>query len=409
MKSTKRALALTLGTAIGVTALTGCYSRVTSDNYETTVVATFGDQKVYLNEVNFYLKMLQVTYDSYYDYFYGPYYGFSSKKEFYEYTGMTDDGSTIWDAMKEDAMAAVQQTYILCEHAEEYGIALSDEDLQKVADSVEEFMTDTDAGVIAACHVDEETLTDIFTKNALANRVYEYLVSDIDTTVNEADYRYTQVAYLSIKENTDADTSDNDVDEAEETESVDLEAKAAEVLEVLKSQMDFYAESGEDDDSIPYNAVIDLYSDETDITISYTASQQYAKPADSTDSDDDSTDTDSTDTDSTETAETLQSICWNNLSTGDYTTWYDEDNSVAYVVYCTNDDVEDAKESAIESELDNRRSDRFTEKYTDIVKNSSTFTVKTRVYSQVKYGDIAYTSDADADASGNDVDASDND
>jgi trigger factor len=408
-------MALSLSTVLGVTALTGCYSRVTSDNYATTVVATFGDQKIYLNEVNFYLKMMQVTYDSYYDYFYGPYYGFSSKKEFYEYTGMTDDGSTIWEAMKEDAMAAVQQTYILCEHAAEYNISLSDEDLQKVTDSVEEFLSETDTGVISACKVDETTLTDIFTRNALANRVYEYLVSDIDTTVDEADYRYTQVAYLSIKENTDtdADTSDNDVDEAEEeeTESVDLEAKAAEVLEALKSQMDLYAVSGEDDDSIPYNAVIDLYSDETDITISYTASQQYAKP-DSDDDTDDSTDTDAdsdTDTDSTETTETLQSICWNNLSTGDYTTWYDADNSVAYVVYCTNDDVEDAKESAIETELDNRRSDRFEEKYAELVKNSSTFTVKSRVYSQVKYEDISYSSDEDVDASGNDVDASDND
>jgi hypothetical protein len=227
--------------------------------------------------------------------------------------------------------------------------------------------------------------------------------------VNEEDYRYTQVAYLSIKEN--VDTSDNDVDEAEETVSVDLEAKAAEVLEALKNQMEIYAVSGEDDDSIPYNAVIDLYSDETDITISYTASQQYAKP-DSDDDTDDSTDTDAdsdTDTDSTETTETLQSICWNNLSTGDYTTWYDADNSVAYVVYCTNDDVEDAKESAIETELDNRRSDRFEEKYAELVKNSSTFTVKSRVYSQVKYEDISYSSDEDVDASGNDVDASDND
>jgi hypothetical protein len=394
-------MALSLGTVLGATALTGCYSRVTSDNYATTVVATFGDKNIYLNEVNFYLKMMQVTYDTYYDYFYGPYYGFSSKKEFYEYTGMTDDGSTIWDAMKEDAMAAVQQTYILCEHAPEYNITLSDEDLQKVDDSVQEFLTETDAGVIDACKVDEEMLTQIFTNNALANRVYEYLVSDIDTTVDEADYRYTQVAYLSIKEN--ADTSDNDVDEAEETVSVDLEAKATEVLEALKSQMDIYAVSGEDDDSIPYNAVIDQYSDETDITISYTASQQYAKP-----DSDDSTDADK-DTDSTETKQTLQSICWNNLSTGDYTTWYDADNSVAYVVYCTNDDVEDAKESAIESELDNRRSDRFTEKYADIVKNSSTFSVKSRVYSQVKYEDISYSSDGDADASGNDVDASDND
>lgn len=401
MRRMKRAMALCLGAALGTTALTGCYSRVTADNYDTTVVATFGSENIYLNEVNFYLKMMQVTYDSYYDYFYGPYYGFTSKKEFYEYTGMTDNGTTVWDAMKEDAMAAVMQTYILCEHAPEYNITLSDEDLEKVNASVQEFLTETDAGVVSACKVDEETLTKIFTSNALANRVYEYLVSDIDTTVNEADFRYTQVAYLTVKEA--ADTSSNDVDEADETdaaEEIDLEAKAAEVLEALKAQMDIYEESGEDDASIPYNAVIDQYKDETDITITYTASQQYAKPADA-----ESTDTDSTET---ETKETLQSICWNNLKTGDYTTWYDADNSAAYVVYCINDDVEDAKQTAIESELDNRRSEKFTEKYPDIVNNSSTFTVISRVYKQLTYEEIQYAS-AGADASGNDADEAGND
>lgn len=393
MRRMKRAMALCLGTALGVTALSGCYNKVAADNYDTTVVATFGDKNIYLNEVNFYLKMLQVTYDSYFDYFYGPYYGFSGKKEFYEYTGLTDNGTTVWDAMKEDAMAAVMQTYILCEHAPEYNITLSDEDLKKVDEAVQEFLTETDAGVVSACKVDEETLTRIFTDNALANRVYEYLVSDIDTAVEEADYRYTQVAYLTVKKA--ADTSSNDVDEASDEESVDLEAKAAEVLEALKAQTDIYEESGEDDASIPYNAVIDQYEDETDITITYTASQQYAKPAD----------TESTET---ETKETLQSICWNNLKTGDYTTWYDADNSVAYVVYCINDDVEDAKQSAIESELDKRRSEKFTEKYPDIVNNSSTFTVISRVYKQLTYEEIQYAS-AGADASGNDADASGND
>lgn len=400
MRCMKRAMALSLGAALGVTALTGCYSRVTADNYATTTVATFGDKDIYLNEVNFYLKMLQVTYDSYYDYFYAPYYGFSSKKEFYEYTGMTDNKTSVWDAMKEDAMAAVMQTYILCEHAPEYHITLSEEDQKKVSESVQEFLTETDEGILSACQVDEETLTRIFTDNALANRVYEYLVSDIDTAVDEADFRYTQVAYLAIKEKTD--TSSNDADAADDQDKVDLEAKAKEVLEALKTQMDLYEKSGEDDASIPYNAVIDQYKNETDITITYTASQQYAKPADTSAQGD--TDTNST---KTETKETLQSICWNNLKTGDYTTWYDEDKSVSYVVYCTNDNVEEAKKSAIESELDKRRAAKFQEKYPAIVENSSAFTVVSRVYKQVKYEEIKYASKGGADASGNDVSGND--
>ncbi len=393
MKRMRQAVSFCLSAALGAAALTGCSGRLTAEDYATTVVATFGDQDIYLNEVNFYLKMMQVTYDSYYDYFYEPYYGFTSKEQFYEFTGMTDNGATIWNAMKEDSMAAVMQTYILCEHAEEYGISLSEEDQQKVEASVEEFLTETDEGIVSACMVDEEVLTGIFTRNALANRVYEYLVSDIDTEVNEEDFRYTDVAYLAIREA--ADTSSNDADEAEEeAESVDLEAKAEEVLEALKEQMEIYAESGEDDDSIPYNAVIDQYEDETDITITFTASQQYAKPAESAEG---------------ETAQTLQSVCWNNLKTGDYTTWYNESASTAYVIYCTDDDVEDAKESAIEAELDSRRSDRFEEKYPDIVENSSAFKVKSSVYDKLTYEEIQYASTGDTDASGNDVDASGND
>ena len=416
----KRVLALGTSAALCATALTGCYTTVKDDNYDTTVVATFGDENIYLTEVNYYLKMLQVTYDYYYDYFYSPYYGFTSKEDFYEYTGLTSDGTTTWDAMKEDAMAMVQQTYILCSFADEYGISLSDEDLEKVSEAVDEFMTDTDAGIIEACKVDEEKLTEYYKRNALANRVYEYLVADIDTEVNEEDYRYTQVSYLAIteaEEDEDASTSDNDADEAEEEETeektVDLEAYAAEVLEQLQEQMEIYLESGEDDDSIPYNAVIALYEDNEDISIALTSDTEYAKPEDTSD---DTEDTDSEDTDTEEEeAETLQSVCWNTLSTGDYTTWYDEDNATAYVIYCVNDDVEESKEEAIEEELESRKDAMFEEKYPTLVEAAPNFKVSSRVYSQIDYEEIIYasdTEDTDADTSGNDVsdnDASDND
>lgn len=413
MRRMRRILSVGLSAALSATALTGCYTTVKDDNYDTTVVATLGDQDIYLTEVNYYLMMLQVTYDYYYDYFYSTYYGFTSKEEFYEYTGFSSDGTSTWDGMKEDAMAMVQQTYILCSYADEFGISLSDEDLEKVDEAVEEFLTETDSGIVEACKVDEESLTDIYKRNALANRVYEYLVADIDTEVNEEDYRCTEVSYLAIsvaEEDEDADTSDNDADEAEEEEEteeeeVDLEAMAETVLEELQEQMEIYEESDEDDDSIPYNAVIALHEDDTDISIALTSGTEYSKPEEA-EEDEDSEDTEDTEEEETET---LQSICWNTLSTGDYTTWYDEDNAVAYVIYCVNDDVEESKEEAIEEELESRRDTMFEEKYADLVKASPTFTVKSRVYSQIKYKDIAYASDeeTDADTSGNDV--SDND
>ncbi len=412
MRRIKRVMALGLGAALSVSTLTGCYTTVKDDNYDTTVVATFGDENIYLTEVNYYLKMLQVTYDYYYDYFYSTYYGFTSKEDFYEYTGLTSDGTSTWDAMKEDAMGMVQQTYILCSFADEYDISLSDEDLELVDEAVEEFMTETDSGIIEACKIDEESLTEIYERNALANRVYEYLVSDIDTEVNEEDYRYTQVSYLAITEaEEDADTSDNDEEEAdeeteEEEEAVDLEAYAEEVLEQLQEQMEIYnLDSSEDDDSIPYNAVISLYEDNEDISIALTSDTEYSKPEDT--SSDDAEDTE--DTEEEEETETLQSVCWNNLSTGDYTIWYDEDNATAYVIYCVNDDVEESKEEAIEEELESRRDDMFVEKYATLVEAAPNFKVVSRVYSQVKYEGIVYSTDedTDADTSGNDV--SDND
>ncbi len=389
MRRIRRILSLCLGTVIGAVALFGCSKTYTDEEYATTVVATFGDQDVYLYEVNFYLKVMQVTYDTYYDYYYSTYYGFSSKEEFYEYTGLTENGETFWEAIKEDAMATLMQTYILCYQADEYGISLSDEDIEKVEEAVETFLSETDEGVISACKVDEEKLTKIFTDNALANRVYEYIVSDIDTEVDEEEYRYTEVAYLEITESdvTSVDTSSNDDDEEEE-EEVDYEAKAEEVLAALQEQMEIYLESGEDDDTIPFEEVVSLYENSTEISVSYTESTEYSKPDD-------------------DEEESLQTICWNDLETGDYTIWYDEDSETAYVIYCINDDVEDSKEAAIEEELESRRTEMFEEKYPDIVESSPDFKVVASVYDRLAYQDIEYASDTDT--SDNDVDATDND
>ena len=89
-------------------------------------------------------------------------------------------------------------------------------------------------------------------------------------------------------------------------------------------------------------------------------------------------------------AESLQKYCWNELKTGDFGIYEDSSAKATYVVYCVNDNEESGKKTDIDKELDSRRTKMFEEKYPEIVKNSPSWNVKERIYSQIKYTEIEY-------------------
>jgi len=380
MRSNKKMLAASMSALLAAGALTGCYTKVKPEDYANTVVATYGDEKVMLDEANYYVKMYQATNDAYFTY-YSYFYGYKTIKDMYDSVADEKTGKTMWDNMKQNAMATLYQTYVLASHASEYGVSLSDEDNKKIDENVKDFFEEGDNGIREAINISEDHLREVLKRNALAVRVHEYLVKDIDTTVNEEDYRHTLVSYIKVteaekktEEETTAEGETSAEEEttaaAEEEKTVDLKAAAEKIKTEWEDELkehDKYSDAA--------NHVVENYKENTEVAAAFTDNTNYAKPTAS----DDGT-----------VAESLQKYCWNELKTGDFGIYEDSSAKATYVVYCVNDNEESGKKTDIDKELDSRRTKMFEEKYPEIVKNSPSWNVKERIYSQIKYTEIEY-------------------
>ena len=108
MKVAKKLLAVALAAVLSVSVLAGCGTSVKPESYGTTVVATYGDENIYLDEANMYLRAEQYYYENIYTYMYG----------------MTDiwnqqvtEGVTMKSAVLESVMSMVRQIYVLKDQA----------------------------------------------------------------------------------------------------------------------------------------------------------------------------------------------------------------------------------------------------------------------------------------------------
>lgn len=346
MKSTKKRLfALLLSLLVLAGVLGGCTTKyVAKSKYATTVVAEYNGQEIMLAEANFMAVMSQYSYE----------------QTYYSYFGVTDiwdtalsDDMTMEESVKADVMAALLQTTLLCSMAEEYGVSLSDEDKEAVEEQIEYFLENAGSTLIERTGADEELLRTVYTNNALANRVWEYMTEDIDTTAEPEDYRRTKISYLLLVEPSDSTTADSEEEEAGEEEETDYDALIQEMYERAVAGETFEelaAEYKEDGYSVTSNTVT-MGEDEYDTTIGPT--------------------------------------CWE-METGDYATEY-HDSTGWYVLYCENDFDEDATQTAIESELASRREAMFNEKYAELVDSVDTYVVHETIWANVTFDEAVYT------------------
>lgn len=182
---------------LGVALLAGCGSAVRPEAYATTPVATVGDETIYLDEANFYLRSDQYYYEMMYSYMYG-----TSDIWNMEVSA----GVSMADNMRESVLATLRQTYILCGHAQELGVSLSEADLAKVEETVDNSLEQSDPALLERMNMSRERMIEVISRNALANRVWEAVVAAADTNVSDEEARCVGASYVLVSETAAAET-----------------------------------------------------------------------------------------------------------------------------------------------------------------------------------------------------------
>ena len=121
--------------ALAATTITGCSGSLDTE----AVVMTVGDEEVTLGVANFYARMTQAQYETYY-------------LSMMSSNGMTMTAEDMWNqeyegetteqTTKDGLLESLQNMYLISQHAEEYGVSLTEEEQDAISEAAAQFDED---------------------------------------------------------------------------------------------------------------------------------------------------------------------------------------------------------------------------------------------------------------------------
>lgn len=244
-------------------------------------------------------------------------------------------GKTLEAATKEDVMAALLQTEALVAHAEDYGVSLSDKDMEKVNQACGDFFAQESGKLAEATGATEELVKRIYEKNALANKVWQAVVADTDTQVSQEESQQAGIRYILIREETEGEPAETASAQNEESGESEESNEAAESPETRANAIVSRIQAGED---------IGAVAEELGLTCN---TAHYAKFRDES---------------AVETEDVLGSAAAS-MTEGEARAVSGEGATGWYVVYCDTENDEEATENEVERIIRERKAARFTEVY----------------------------------------------
>ena len=350
--------------------LTGCTKTVPLEEYDKTVVASYNGWDITMAEANYLCRIEQHQMEELYTY-----YDLGDVDWSEEY-----EGTTLENYDKNRVMEKLLQTALLCSKAQEYGVSLSEEDKEKIATGVENTRKNYSDFFVEQASASEEVVTKVYTNNALANRVWEYMAKDIDLTVNEEDFLHKTCDYLLLrgikeddpdgitvpseegKEEASSAESKEEASSAESAEGSEPKERETDLVKVMENvEKEF--ENGKSLEELKEELIAEGY----DALVSY---ETIGK---------------------NELDKHAFSPTAFALSEGEHAT-FDAGNDGVYLFCCKDDDNEQAKQDAIEGEYANRRTALFEENYKKLTESVEPYTLNVRLWRGIRFDVKIYTS-----------------
>lgn len=215
----KRVTALGLAGMLAVTGLTGCGSMNNDD-----VVATVGESEIKLGVANFYARMQQAQYETYYAGMMG-----TTGKELW---AKETDGKTYEQSVKSDMIKSLENMYILEQHASEYDVVLSEDEKKAIDKAAEEFDENNaleDKEAVSGYNKYVKKVLELLT---IQSKMEDAMTADVDTEVSDDEAAQKAMKYVFYSYTKDENDSTSTMSETEKTE---VKKKATDFAEKLKN------------------------------------------------------------------------------------------------------------------------------------------------------------------------------
>lgn len=215
----KRVTALGLAGMLAVTGLTGCGSMNNDD-----VVATVGESEIKLGVANFYARMQQAQYETYYAGMMG-----TTGEELW---AKETDGKTYEQSVKSDMIKSLENMYILEQHASEYDVVLSEDEKKAIDKASEEFDENNaleDKEAVSGYNKYVKKVLELLT---IQSKMEDAMTADVDTEVSDDEAAQKAMKYVFYSYTKDENDSTSTMSETEKTE---VKKKATDFAEKLKN------------------------------------------------------------------------------------------------------------------------------------------------------------------------------
>ena len=218
-----------LTAAMAATGLTACGDSTVVDGTQTALV--INDEEINLGKANFMLRYQQATMASYYETM-SSMLGQEYSLSFDALSDESDEDSpTVGENLKEDAMTSIEQAFLMRQHASEYDVALTDEEVQGAKDAAAAFVEDNDAETLTKLGVTQEDIEDVMQVYAIQSKMYDPMIADVDTEVSDEEAQQSSISYVQVS------TEGTETDENGETVELTDEEKA-EKKEIAQTFLD---------------------------------------------------------------------------------------------------------------------------------------------------------------------------
>lgn len=204
----KKAAVLTAAGVFAAMSVTGCSGSIDTD----AVVATVGDEDITLGVANFYARMIQGQYETYY----AGMMGTTAEEMWAQDAG---DDKTYEESMKDSIMENLENLYIISQHAADYEVSLSEDEQKAIEDAAVKFGEDNTEEAKEIVSGYQKYVEKFLELSAIQNKMDSKMREGVDEEVSdeEAAQKSMDYVYFSYTSTDDSGNSTELTDEEKET------------------------------------------------------------------------------------------------------------------------------------------------------------------------------------------------
>lgn len=221
----KRFMVLALTGVMAVSSFTGC-SRTADDN---EVVATVNGDEISAGLANFYARMNQAQYETWYAGYMGD----------NMWASEAEEGKTYEESVKSQIMEDLQNMYLFEDHMKDYDIEISEEEETSIKEAAEEFDEANGLAEKEKVSGSIENVERLLRLLTIRQRVGDAVRATADMEVSDEEAAQKTMKYVTFSYNT-TDEEGNSTPMTDE-EKEDLKKEAEEFAEGAKEAEDFAA------------------------------------------------------------------------------------------------------------------------------------------------------------------------